>query len=149
MRGYIRQRMLKPLSIAAILPTEIYKKMKDVKVWTYIEATGMEKTTTLDPVNWDVKLFSYKADAGRHGKEVVLCGVEDWHTSEEADDWKEVLISMRKFIKKGGEEVLVIHIYYNQYYPGSGNRCRVWYKDKLIFDSRDDGWRKDWIEFPW
>lgn len=141
----VESSIIRPAGKAAIQFTPIFKHMKKVKVYLLIGATGSEKTLTLEPRRWDVRVFSYR-DKTPHGDNVVSIGIEDWPVMSEADDWKDLIITMRKITKEGGEPVLIIEIHYLMDFPG--NLCKVWYDEELIYDNTRDGWRKR-VELPW
>jgi len=153
--GVLREiAIAKPLRAAAVAVSGgMLARMKKVKVYTLIGATGEEKVTTLNPLNWDVRILSYKRATPKeppeyyNGEHIVTVGVEDLPNRIRADDWKDVIIVMRKWAPPGEEIRLLIQVFYLWHYPG--NRCMVWYEDKLIYDSDVDGWRKPWILVPW
>jgi len=132
-------------SAGVIRFTPIWSKMKNIKVNLLIGATGEEKTVTLDPTNWAVRILNYRRSAVDNGAFITTVGVEDATDPSRADDWKDCIIVLRQWLV---DEVphLLVQIFYLMYAPG--NRCRVWYKDSLIYDSDTDGWKKQ-VMLPW
>ena len=130
------------VSKRALRFTPIYRHLQNMTVWIRVGAEGFEKTIPLDLSTWDTKVFSYKEDS-KDGLYVATIGLEDASSEEDADDWKDVIITLRQFKETGN---LLITVHYLMHYPGNG--CKVWYKDQLIYNNETDDWRKA-IQLPW
>jgi len=149
----IRNRLIERpvVSSAILLPSGMLARLREFEVWlTYIDSEGVmqEKIITLDPMRWDVRVVSYRRSYPAEGSEhIVTLTVEDLIDPAEADDWKELMVNVRKWPTEEGAN-LVVHVFYVWHHPPN-NKCKIWYKGELIYDSETDGWRKEWISLPW
>jgi len=149
----IRSRLVKRpvISSAALLPSGMLARLRDFKVWlTYVDKEGVmqEKIISLDPMRWDVRVVSYRRSVPDQGEEITTLSVEDIIDPSLADDWKELVVNLRKWTAEGEEPKLLTHIFYVWHRPPT-NKCKVWYRDELIYDSETDGWRKEYVSLPW
>jgi len=148
----IRDRLVKRpvISSAVLLPSGMFARLRDFKVWlTYVDKEGVmqEKTIPLDPMRWDVRVVSYRRSVPDKGEEITTLSVEDIIDPSLADDWKELVVNLRKWPTDEGYSLLV-HIFYVWHHPPT-NKCKMWYRDELIYDSETDGWRKEYVNLPW
>jgi len=108
---------------------------------------------SVDPKEWDVKVLSYKEHPGLQATwadftEIMVVGIEDLPTEEMADNWRDVImqITWLEYLEpvgsyKIGDKALILGIWNLAFDRG----VKVYYLDKLIYDSSTDGWRKPWI----
>jgi len=143
----------KPAPQAPQVPDDIKYIMSQIKV-EFDAVKGFEDIApakTIDGLSfdrWDVKLLNYvdsqkryvsPGERGFQGSHITLIGIDDL-IEDLADDWKDLILCIRKWGGKEGE--YLIQVVKLTRYPAG---CRIYYKGSKIYDSKVDGDQKLYI----